>query len=48
MENERPYKFPEECPQREKKADNGIIIDVVENEIKTNPIGDTDQNENDK
>lgn len=46
MENERPYKFPEECPQREKKADNGVIIDVVKNEINTKSSSETEQNEN--
>ena len=30
----KPYVFPEECPSREQKIDKGVIIDVVENEIK--------------
>ena len=30
----KPYEFPQECPQRDKKYDKGVIVDVVENEIK--------------
>lgn len=29
----KPYEFPQECPQRDKKLDKGVIVDVVENEI---------------
>lgn len=30
----KPYEFPAEMPEREQKLDKGVIIDVVENEIK--------------
>lgn len=34
MEKEnKPYQFPQEMPERERKYDKGVIIDVVENEI---------------
>ncbi len=30
----KPYEFPQECPARDQKLDKGVIVDVVENEIK--------------
>lgn len=33
MKDERPFKFPEECPQKDTKIDNGVIVDVVEHEL---------------
>lgn len=35
-DNSKPYEFPQECPQRDQKLDKGVIVDVVENEIKPN------------
>ncbi len=32
--DEKPYEFPQEMPEKDQKFDKGIIIDVVENEIK--------------
>ena len=33
-EDKKPYEFPQELPFKDKKIDKGVIIDVVENEIK--------------
>lgn len=33
-DNNKPYEFPTEMPQKDQKLDKGVIIDVVENEIK--------------
>ena len=33
MNNDKPYQFPQECPERDVKLDKGVIIDVVEHEI---------------
>lgn len=33
MEN-KPYEFPQEMPPKDQKLDKGVIVDVVENEIK--------------
>lgn len=33
-DNVKPYEFPQECPARDQKLDKGVIVDVVENEIK--------------
>ena len=30
----KPYEFPQECPQRDVKIDKGVIVDVVEHEVK--------------
>lgn len=35
-DDSKPYEFPQECPQRDQKFDKGVIVDVVENEIKPN------------
>ena len=34
MNNEnKPFEFPQEMPQKDQKLDKGVIIDVVEHEI---------------
>ncbi len=30
----KPFVFPEEMPAKDQKIDKGVIVDVVENEIK--------------
>ena len=30
----KPYEFPHEFPEKDQKYDKGVIVDVVENEIK--------------
>ncbi|MBQ4128972.1 MAG: hypothetical protein IJD68_04285 [Ruminococcus sp.] len=32
----KPFVFPEEMPAKDQKIDKGVIIDVVENEVKVN------------
>lgn len=33
-DNNKPFEFPQECPEKDRKLDKGVIVDVVENEIK--------------
>lgn len=37
--DKKPYEFPQEMPERDQKLDKGVIVDVVENEIKVQKEG---------